>query len=319
MNESYEVKHNKMGETTKKFDTLDAAIEYINDGMKNRTEKSYILYNDAGKEMIWLDHYSDRDQHFLGYSAARHLDKSVNFDKEKGLYVDVKLEDNKTYRDIVNHEMSKLKRVGVAMDLLKNYRFVADKSEPSHIDFDKKEVHYNEEEQSTEACQKLIQQWDEHKKTEAVAEDGEELMEIFGLGKKKKAVHVVAIKSGKQGTFGTNIQEGDIDVNRLAYLIKEILRKHANIIKEYSGFRSAEEIQHYFRGAVLHAFKFACTDAEYQKIQQEVSLIKSKDITYLRKPSMKANVNSVVMWADAYDTYNESIEDAVDNWYKQEW
>lgn len=37
--------------------------------------------------MIWLDYYRDRDQSSLGYSVSRHNNKSVQFDKSKGLYL----------------------------------------------------------------------------------------------------------------------------------------------------------------------------------------------------------------------------------------
>ena len=39
----------------KLFDTLDAAVDYINSGMKSKESETFILYNESDDEMIWID------------------------------------------------------------------------------------------------------------------------------------------------------------------------------------------------------------------------------------------------------------------------
>lgn len=74
--EGYSVKHGR-GKPAVEFDSLDAAVQHINDGMSKKAEDSYILYND-GKEMIWLDWYSaSRDGENNAYTVSRQNDKSV--------------------------------------------------------------------------------------------------------------------------------------------------------------------------------------------------------------------------------------------------
>ena len=80
-NEAYGVKLGR-GKPVEEFDTLEAAIKNINDGMKSRSSETFVLYN-GDAEMIWIDRYAERDGHDLGYTVSRHDDKSVTFDEDK--------------------------------------------------------------------------------------------------------------------------------------------------------------------------------------------------------------------------------------------
>lgn len=73
------------GKPGKLFDTLDTAVDYINSGMKSKESETFILYNEADDEMIWIDR--QRDDQDLGYTVLRQKDKSVSFDKKTGLSV----------------------------------------------------------------------------------------------------------------------------------------------------------------------------------------------------------------------------------------
>jgi hypothetical protein len=76
------------GKPEVKFDTLEDAVNHINDGMKKKAEDSYILYNN-GKEMIWLDWYqASRDGSNNGYTVSRQDDKkTIKFEPNVGLSI----------------------------------------------------------------------------------------------------------------------------------------------------------------------------------------------------------------------------------------
>lgn len=85
--EGISVKYGR-GKPAVEFESLEDAIKHINDGMKNKAEDSYILYND-GKEMIWLDWYqASRDGSNNGYTVSRQDDKkTIKFEPNVGLSI----------------------------------------------------------------------------------------------------------------------------------------------------------------------------------------------------------------------------------------
>ena len=73
------------GKTGKLLYAIDVAVDYINSEMKSKESETFILYNEADDEMIWIDRQCD-DQ-YLGYTVLRQKDKSISFDKKIGLSV----------------------------------------------------------------------------------------------------------------------------------------------------------------------------------------------------------------------------------------
>jgi hypothetical protein len=162
ISESYSVKHGHE-QTGKPFDTLDAAVAYINNGMKNREQDHYVLFDETGKEMIWIDWYTYDDKHtafpFSCYTVSRQNDKkTIKFDdKKRQLSVNDQKEDAADLRGMVIVECGRMKLFNVA-NKLKNMRFVLDKSKPSWIDFEDNCVHYNTNEQLNDAIRSLEKQ-----------------------------------------------------------------------------------------------------------------------------------------------------------------
>jgi hypothetical protein len=84
LHEGYTVKYGR-GSKGVDFDSLEDAVQHINDGMQKRSQQSYVLYQD-GKELIWLDWYTaNRDGSDSNWSESRKATKApVSFDKKEG-------------------------------------------------------------------------------------------------------------------------------------------------------------------------------------------------------------------------------------------
>jgi hypothetical protein len=170
MHEAYTIKYG-YGDVVKSFDALEDAVDFINMGMKNKDSEHFVLFRD-GQEMIWLDHYRDRNFSDVGYTVSRHNDKSIEFDKAKGGLVIKQPEgpkDDKLTRDILVSAIFKKKAYSVAQALNK-FKFIIDNNKPTQIDFDNNTVYYNEQGDYTDhAADTLISQY--KTKTEALADD----------------------------------------------------------------------------------------------------------------------------------------------------
>ena len=152
--ETYAVKLGR-GKPAKSFNSLKDAVDFVNTGMKNRDSETYILYND-NKEMIWLDFYRDENNRALGYVVSRQEDKqTVAYDKQNGLVINDKKEDDAQLRAIIVKEAGRMKYYNAASKLAK-FRFVTDTSKPSYIDFEDNCVHYNKNEQLNQAIEQLV-------------------------------------------------------------------------------------------------------------------------------------------------------------------
>ena len=86
LTEAYSVKFGPHDQGEESFDDLNSAIKYINDQVKKYDHSNLILYHD-GKELVYLSRMKDRQGQDLGFSISRHNDKSLDFDKSKGLFV----------------------------------------------------------------------------------------------------------------------------------------------------------------------------------------------------------------------------------------
>jgi hypothetical protein len=156
MNESYNVKLGH-GKPVKSFDTLENAVAFINAGMQKKESETFALFNDT-KEMIWLDSYSERDGHTLGYKVSRQEDKTtVSYDEQKGLVINTKVENDEELKAMVVEEAGRMKFYTEAKKLAK-FRFVKDTSKDSYIDFEAGCVHYNTSEQLNAAVASLVDQ-----------------------------------------------------------------------------------------------------------------------------------------------------------------
>lgn len=113
LHEEYTVKYGRGGES-KKFDSLEAAVEHINTGMKNREHDSFVLYHD-NNELIWLDWYTaNRDSSDSNWSEARKASKApVSFDKKEGklsIIADALTEGDDYWRDRSYYDQSQKDR-----------------------------------------------------------------------------------------------------------------------------------------------------------------------------------------------------------------
>lgn len=152
--ESYVVKYGRGKTEEDKFNSLDDAIIHINNGMKNRDSETFILYNDK-QEMIWLDYYRDRDYQGLGYTVSRQDDKSITFDKEKGLSMTPIKDNDDNLKSMIIKEAGKMGHINAAAKLAK-FKFMEDKKNTSRIDFNNNTVYYNPDEQLNDAINKIV-------------------------------------------------------------------------------------------------------------------------------------------------------------------
>ena len=154
--ESFEVKPGR-GKTGKLFDTLDAAVDYINSGMKSQESETFILYNESDDEMIWIDRYHERDGQDLGYTVSRQKDKSVSFDKKTGLSVVEKSEADADLKTMVIEEAGRMKLYNAAAKLAK-FDFVKELKKSSYVDFENKVIHCNPDEQLHAQIKTIVDQ-----------------------------------------------------------------------------------------------------------------------------------------------------------------
>jgi hypothetical protein len=303
--EAYHVRLGR-GKLDKFFDSLQAAVDFINDGMKNRDAESFVLYND-NKEMIWLDYYRERDGHGLGYTVSSQNDKSVVFDKQSGLTINNQKDNDEQLRAIVVQEAGRMKYYREAQKFAK-LRFVNQTSESSYIDFEEGCVYYNKQEQLNDAIESLVKQL--RSKTESLeTAESEQLNEIFGLGKKsKKKRYIVGITADTSRTVYTA---------ELSDFIEKQLKKKAEVVKLYRGPR-------YFPYSMLRSFEFVCEEQEFERIKRYVlSTIRSSDFTATKEYGAAADhlVNNLIKWG-TLGAVKESIEvddTLAESWYLQEW
>jgi hypothetical protein len=173
LSEAYTVKFGYATEERKPetFNTLEDAVKFINDGIKKKDAEHFVLVDADGKEMIWLDHYKDSNDHDVGYTVSRHDDKkTIEFDKSKGLSIkqeEVKEEDNKAMRDIIVSELFKIKGYSAAQ-LVHTFRFVDSKKEPTKVDFENKIVYYDDYAKRPDIAKDVLTQY--KSKNESLAE-----------------------------------------------------------------------------------------------------------------------------------------------------
>lgn len=248
LNEGYTVKYG-YGSKKTEFDDLQAAIDHINNGMKNRESDSFVLYND-GKEMIWLDYFRDRDFNGYGYSIARQDDKSVEFDKATGLKIKVVIEDNPNEREMIVKEAGRMGYINQAPKLAR-FRYVLQSEKPSYIDFDEKVIYYNKQEQLSKTVDSLVDQI----KTGKSALD-----EIFGIKKKPKDL--------KRYIVGVPVQEANKGLNhdRLNYRIIEVLRNMSDVpVMDVAPYRGK-----YFTFRPSCQISFVCPASKFEEVKRRL-------------------------------------------------
>lgn len=248
LNEGYTVKYG-YGSKKTEFDDLQAAIDHINDGMKNRESDSFVLYND-GKEMIWLDYFRDRDFNGYGYSIARQDDKSVEFDKATGLKIKVVIEDNPNEREMIVKEAGRMGYINQAPKLAR-FRYVLQSDKPSYIDFEEKVIYYNKQEQLSKTVDSLVDQI----KTGKSAID-----EIFGFKKKPKDL--------KRYIVGVPVQEANKGLNhdRLNYRIIEVLRNMSDVpVMDVESYRGK-----YFTFRPSCQISFVCPASKFDEVKRRL-------------------------------------------------
>ncbi len=160
LTEAYTVKYGRGGKEVD-FETMESAIAHINQGMKARAQDHYVLYKD-GEELIWIDWYSaNEDGSDYNYSVARQSDKSLAFDKNRGLSVIVKEENDVDIRSMIVRELGSMGSVKGAINTgakLAKFRCVVDNNKPSTLDLDNKVIYYNKNEVLPEVCKKFVAQ-----------------------------------------------------------------------------------------------------------------------------------------------------------------
>ena len=114
--------------------------------MKSKESETFILYNEADDEMIWLDCHHERDDQDLGYTVLRQKDKSVSFDNKNGLSVVQKNEADADLKAMVIEEASHMKLYNAVAKLAK-FDFVKESKKASYVDFENKVIHCNPDEQ----------------------------------------------------------------------------------------------------------------------------------------------------------------------------
>ena len=162
LGEAFSVKLGR-NEQPKNFDSLEKAVEFINNGINdsNSFASSYILYDENGKELIWLDRFDNLDDRggWASYNASKHEGKDVvDYSQEKGLTI-VKSpaageEDDEVVRSTIIQQMVQQKFLN-QVAIIKKYKFIEDSSKPSYIDYDNKVVHYNPDESGVDVAKKF--------------------------------------------------------------------------------------------------------------------------------------------------------------------
>lgn len=321
INEAYIVKHGH-GQPTKSFNTLEDAVKYINDGMETRDSDTYALYNED-KEMIWLNWYRDENNRSLGYVVQRHDDKkTVEFDKQKGLFIKAPEKENDLdLRGIVVKETGRMQYYKEARQFAQ-LRLVKDTSKPSYIDFEDGCIHFNTNEQLNDAIETLVKQLKEKK--ESIETDNlEPLEELFGFGSKKYKENRYAV--------GITIPDEIPGFNLTAYAksVADIIRYNGGQdVREYIGPSECNK-RRLFAHKCHRLFEFTSTEADYNRIQQQVKSIPSykvlsDDIYYDQDRHAKIdkqlpNVSSFMLVANGVKHTWEAVEESADNWYKMNW
>lgn len=247
LRESYYISTGR-GQKKVPADSLDSAISMINDGMKNRKSETFVLYDD-NNELIWIDRYAERDGNDLGYSVSRQSDKSIKFDKNKGLYKTESKQDSKWKQMIVNEISNNMKKYSMAAKFNK-FNYVEDATTPSHIDISNNTVYCNPEESLSEIASKLVSEVEGKK---------EELTELFGLGKKEK----IACRLGISATVSQYF-----DTGKILRSIRDILNRFkAEKIRVHSGVTTCDKLN-YFAGTMGYIIEFVCLPKNYDKIER---------------------------------------------------
>ena len=148
------------------------------------------------------------------------------------------------------------------------------------------------------------------------SEEPEQLEEIFGLGKKKRRYFL--------GLY--NDHSSTIDWYKLIPAIKSILTKNAENVAGWSEGMLPKNVRYQIQlgeaNASIHGvFGFTCTEDTYKSIQNQVSNISPKSVSHdtAKHTLDKAAFNRLLVWVQDLNRTAESIEEAADNWYKQEW
>jgi hypothetical protein len=274
--ESFGVKLGR-GEPVKPFNTLEDAVDYINKGMKTRESDTFVLYNDD-KEMIWLDYYTERDMHSLGYTVARQEDKnSVVFDKGTLKIKEVD-NDDQNLRFMTVQEVGKQGHVNAAAKLAK-FKFIEDNSKPSYLDLSAKVAHFNKDEALGDIAAVFADQLTA--KTESVDPDAEELTELFGFKKKKKYNRYLV------GVTQKRLQP--LDFTAVVRELEKILRNNA---------AKVDEDKKWYNYPAATAFRFWCTEQEYSHIKTTVE--------YLSFSKLGRSVSSG--YSDLRNNYKKAFE-----------
>jgi hypothetical protein len=211
LSEAFVVKHDIMGRSKETFETIEDAIKHINDGMKDVTAEHFILEED-GKRLVFIDiSYGGNGgpagwiTWVLSQNNAKDL---LGFDEEKGLFLidhsqDNVPKDNNAIRTAIISEMVKYNDEGERflkqVNILKKYTFIVDNTKPSYIDYDKKVVHYNEDESTVDLAKKFAKEMIAKGITESVTPDldvsANEFEELINSPEFKKPISDTAVRT----------------------------------------------------------------------------------------------------------------------------